>query len=443
MTYESFWVLHEKLKDGILTAASKYSSGHSKRAATPINGVVRRGRGNFSSKKTPKYMAPPVPNGPIPTSVRLACAIRYFAGGSPYDLMGKYGVSYTGVMSSVWCVVEATNSVEEFHISYPSDEVEQRRIAASFRSASAVEFDNCAGAIDGILIWIQKPSDKDAERSGIGLKKLYCGRKHKFGLNCQAVSDKRGRFLDISIKYGGSSADCMAFEASELCGRLEAGLLATGLVLFGDNAYLNSPYMATPYPNVSGGSKDNYNFYHSQVRESVCASQRNFCLSVTNFILLSCFLFQLRIRVECAFGMFVQRWAILRTPMPINISIQRVIALVNALAKLHNFCIEQQDEVEAGGDQVIASSVVDAFSFMNDGEGFVDLEAVGEEHETEFLVPTELLDAGNHFDEVPRNRRIHLDATWSPSIADKLPRKALHDVVLASHKVRPSTRRLR
>jgi DDE superfamily endonuclease len=271
MTYESFWVLHEKLKDGISTAASKYSSGHLKRAPPSNNGVVRRGRGNFTSKKTPKYMSPPVPNGPIPTSVRLACAIRYFAGGSPYDLMGKYGVSYTGVMSSVWCVVEATNSVEEFHISYPSDEVEQRQIAASFRSVSAVEFDNCAGAIDGILIWIQKPSGKDAVRSGIGLKKLYCGRKHKFGLNCQAVSDKRGRFLDISIKYGGSSADCMAFEASDLCHRLEAGLLAEGLVLFGDNAYLNSPYLATPYPNVSGGSKDNYNFYHSQVRESVCA----------------------------------------------------------------------------------------------------------------------------------------------------------------------------
>jgi hypothetical protein len=128
--------------------------------------------------------------------------------------------------------------------------------------------------------------------------------------------------------------------------------------------------------------------------------------------------------------------------MPINISIQRVIALVNALAKLHNFCIDQQDKV-GGGNQVIASSVVDAFSFMNDVEGFVDLEAVGEEHETEFLVPTQLLDAGNHFDEVPRNRRIHRDATGRPSIPNKLPRKALHDVVLASHKVRPSTRRIR
>ena len=131
--------------------------------------------------------------------------------------------------------------------------------------ASAVEFENCAGAIDGILIWIHKPSEKDAESSGIGMQKLLCARKHKFGLNCQAVADKRGRFLDVSIKLGGASADCLAFEASDLFRRLEGGLLRPGLVLFGDNAYLNSPYMATPYSNVSSGSKDDYNFFHSQV----------------------------------------------------------------------------------------------------------------------------------------------------------------------------------
>jgi hypothetical protein len=112
---------------------------------------------------------------------------------------------------------------------------------------------------------MQKPSKEEAKRSGIGLKKLHCKRKNKFGLNCQGVADKRGRFLDLSINYGGASSDYLAFEASDLYRRLEIGLLTRGFVLFGDNAYLNSTYLATPYPNVSGGSKDNYNFYHSQV----------------------------------------------------------------------------------------------------------------------------------------------------------------------------------
>ena len=42
--------------------------------------------------------------------------------------------------------------------------------------------------------------------------------------------------------------------------RLERGLLKNGLVLFDDNAYLNTHYMATPFPNFASGSKDDYIF---------------------------------------------------------------------------------------------------------------------------------------------------------------------------------------
>jgi hypothetical protein len=40
-------------------------------------------------KGKPRYS----PNGPIDPDVRLACAIRWFAGGSFYDIMTTYGVS--------------------------------------------------------------------------------------------------------------------------------------------------------------------------------------------------------------------------------------------------------------------------------------------------------------------------------------------------------------
>ena len=72
-------------------------------------------------------------------------------------------------------------------------------------------------------------------------------------------------------------------------------MLADDLCLFGDNAYLNSSFMATPYVNTSSGDRDAYNFYFSQ----------------------------LRIRIECAFGMFVHRWALLRSPMPATQPISR------------------------------------------------------------------------------------------------------------------------
>ena len=97
---------------------------------------------------------------------------------------------------------------------------------------------------------------KEADATGVGQKKFLGGQKNKFGLNFQAVSEVHGQILDISITYGGSSSDCLAFEASDLYKRLEDGLLADGLVIFGDNACLNTSYMAMPYPNIAGIDKD-------------------------------------------------------------------------------------------------------------------------------------------------------------------------------------------
>ncbi len=61
-------------------------------------------------------------NGPISTSIQLACALRYFAGGLPYDIMAKYGISEPSVRESIWAVVEAVNSHDEFIIEYPDSE---------------------------------------------------------------------------------------------------------------------------------------------------------------------------------------------------------------------------------------------------------------------------------------------------------------------------------
>jgi hypothetical protein len=207
------------------------------------------------------------------------------------------------MMLSVWYVVDAINSHPEFKISYPSQHEEQHAIAEGFRNKSGACFECCAGAVDGILVWIHKPTEADCAKAGCSSGKFFCGRKHKFGLNCQAVCDSRGKFLEVSIVYPGSTSDCLAFEGMSLFSQLEGGLLAPGLCLFGDNAYLNSMFMATPYSGVSGGSKDAYNFYHSQ----------------------------LRIQIECAFGMLTHRWAILQSAIPMQVSIKKTIALVIAL----------------------------------------------------------------------------------------------------------------
>ena len=326
------------------------------------------------------YVPPPIPNGPVTTSVRLACALRYIAGGSPYDIMSVYGVSHTIVLDSVWCVVDAVNQLPNFHIEYPRSRAEQMKIAKGFEETSDVGFPNCAGCIDGLLIWTHKPSEEDAKKAGVGRKKFLCGRKGKFGLNCQAISDVRGRILDISIVYGGASSDCLAFEGSGIYEDLEAGLLHDNLVLFGDNAYLNSHYMVTPFPNVSSGSKDDFNFFHSQ----------------------------LRIRVECAFGMMVFRWGILRSAIPLNITISKMIALVHALAKLHNFCIdEQESDPNFSGDNSIPETMQnDEDHIMMQDEGYIPMNV----NDTGECIPVGLVDGGHHLDDVPRAAQRHRSA---------------------------------
>lgn len=51
----------------------------------------------------------------------LGCALRYFAGGSPYDIMTSYNIGYTDMIQSMWCVVDAINAYPDFQILYPAD----------------------------------------------------------------------------------------------------------------------------------------------------------------------------------------------------------------------------------------------------------------------------------------------------------------------------------
>jgi DDE superfamily endonuclease len=200
---------------------------------------------------------------------------------------------------------------------FPECHQKQHLIAAGFAAKSSVEFQCCVGAVDGIRIWTHRPSEKDVSLTNFGLQRYLCGRKKKYGLNCQAICDSCGRFLDISVKCPRSTSDIVALESSAIYWKLKSGLLAPDLCLFGDNAYLNSSFMATPFSHKSDKTKDAYNFYHSQ----------------------------LRINIECAFGRFVHRWSVLCAAIPMNITIAKTIATVCAMARLHNFCIDQNNSV--------------------------------------------------------------------------------------------------
>jgi hypothetical protein len=170
-----------------------------------------------------------------------------------------------------------------------------------------------------------------------------------------------------------------------------------GFCLFGDNAYINSIFMATPFAGVLGGSEDAYNFYHLQVQ----------------------------IRIECAFRMFTQQWSLLWRALPAQITTGKAVALVVALGKLHNFCIDKND-----GD---ATPLRAADEWNLQVEGAIPTADVEP-------LPIELLDGGNHFDDVDRVTRRRLVQRGN---IPGLPRHVLHNLVSTANFTRPNLTRTR
>jgi len=316
----------------------------------------------LESKKKPTHKRKGAKNGLISTEIRLSSAIRYFAGGRPDDISLVHGISHSEVFNSVWKVLDAVNKCPELDISYPTDHNTQRKIAYQFKHRSQAGFGCCEGAIDGMLAWTEKPTEASCKRANCGAKKFFCGRKKKFGVSLQGVCDAECRFLDVSIGHPGSTSDYLAFRTSSLYHKLETeGFLADDVCIFGDNAYVTNGYMSTPFKNIRVGHRDDYNFFHSQ----------------------------LRIKIECAFGQFVNRWGILRRPLPATLGIYKINALVMCLARLHNYCINRRlkDAPALAKDSVEIAS-----------HGGIPLErsALNE------MSPDQLLHGGEHFDEWDR-----------------------------------------
>ena len=73
--------------------------------------------------------------------------------------------------------------------------------------------------------------------------------------------------------------------------------------------------MATPFPGVKGDNeKDAYNYFFSQ----------------------------LRIKIECTFGVLVQRWGFLRKIAPFKYRLSKTTATVQCLCTLYNFVINER-----------------------------------------------------------------------------------------------------
>jgi hypothetical protein len=251
--------------------------------------------------------------GPIIPEIRLHCLVRYLAGGSYLDICNLVSIPHSTFYGILWNTCEAINACPELGFSLPTTTAELEEASAGFESVSCQRvMRGCIGAIDGWLCPIQAPPS-----SVVGnVKSYFSGHYQHHGLNVQAIVDHLGRFLYIAVAAPGSQPDVNAVKRTSIDSILSQ--LPLGYFVLGDNAYKPSEYLV---PIFGGADRinvdyDNCNYYMSQCR----------------------------IRVEMAFGMMVNRFGVLRSPL--RISIHNIGPLIQCIARLHNYILNENNQYE-------------------------------------------------------------------------------------------------
>jgi hypothetical protein len=149
MTYEAFWELCSRLHHGVKAASDAMASWKEEqqqeveRQKTALlsrdeNVVVEDPAETTSHDKTP----PPPPARPhrtIPTSICLACAIRFLEGSSTVDMFLIHEITHAEAREAVWYGIHAVNQLDEFGIQYPAEHEKLHRIASTDLSQATTQ----------------------------------------------------------------------------------------------------------------------------------------------------------------------------------------------------------------------------------------------------------------------------------------------------------------
>ena len=188
--------------------------------------------------------------------------------------------------------------------------MDYKEAANNFQSISSHDaITGCVACVDGYFLKIQTPA---ASETG-NVKAYYSGHYQAYGINIQAACDYRCRFVSVCVAAPGSTNDIVAFRKTSLNQLVQN--LPLGKYIIGDNAYVCSEHLLTPFAGAERQERkhDNYNFYVSQ----------------------------LRIRIEMAFGWMTEKWQILRKPL--RTSLRNTGKVFLTITRLHNFCITEGD----------------------------------------------------------------------------------------------------
>ncbi|KAE8999706.1 hypothetical protein PF005_g15471 [Phytophthora fragariae] len=206
--------------------------------------------------------------------------------------------------------MDALCACEELYIRSPTESrVRMQELADDFASISKDNIlTGCVGCLDGWLCEIRPPSTEEAP----DVSAFYSGHYQMYGLNVQAICDSLCRFTGYCFDSPGKVGDSIAFKKWKLSDEILA--LPSGFYCVADNAYPLSDSLLVPHNKLEIKSKKHSDF--------------NFYLS------------QLRIRIEMAFGLLVNKWQIFKRALVVDF--KNVGEVIKTCMKIHNYCINER-----------------------------------------------------------------------------------------------------
>lgn len=250
------------------------------------------------------------PIKPVISEVVLFSALCHFAGGSYTDILDLCGVPKSSFKEILRSAIRSINEVDKLKIKFPKTKGQCLAAARGFQSISKNEaIDSCVCVVGGYHLEIEKPSANDISADPYA---FFSDHYDSYGVNIQAASDHQSRFLFLGVGGPGKREDNDALVECPLGDLIEN--LPGDFCAISDCGYRPSEHLIPLFPEdqVKNPTRKAFNYYASECQ----------------------------IRIEQAFGLLVQRWTILQKPLRCKPT--EVWRLVECVARLHNFCINER-----------------------------------------------------------------------------------------------------
>ena len=173
----------------------------------------------------------------IPTTTQLAVTLQFLATGTFQTVVAScHGISQCSVSRCIANITDALCSCASDLIHFPNEDGQRRN---QLRFQDKYGFPKVLGCVDGSHIPIVAPPTNEP---------LYVNRKGYHSINVQAICDADFRFIDIVVKWPGSTHDAFIWRQSGINQFINSGVIPTVNGWFlGNSGYPLRQNLMTPY----------------------------------------------------------------------------------------------------------------------------------------------------------------------------------------------------